>query len=90
MARDYYVNLYSKDVSVSCQPSDWSFPKLCRNAVKWLNREVTAYEIKIAVFNLGAHKARGWMVYRPFSSKSIGHELGRPSWSLYLMYSELV
>lgn len=57
--REFYVKLYTKDSSVACHPSDWKFPTLNRNATLWLNREVTEYEIKLAAFNLGAHKAPG-------------------------------
>lgn len=59
LAREFYVQLYRKDPSISCQPSQWSFPKLSRSSVNWLNRGVTDYEIKTAAFNLGAHKAPG-------------------------------
>lgn len=58
-AREFYVKIYTKDSSVTCNPSDWKFLALNQNTTLWLNREVTEYEIKLTTFNLGAHKAPG-------------------------------
>lgn len=57
MARTFYVTLYTRDPSVVSHPETWSFPKLTRSMVTWLNSAITAHEIKTAMFNLGAHKA---------------------------------
>lgn len=38
---------------------DWSFPKLPRASLQWVNRAVSEKEIKVAVFQLGANKALG-------------------------------
>lgn len=59
IARNFYVQLYTRDLRVQCQPSQWSFPTLNRSSVNWLNRDVTSSEIKLAVFDMGPHKAPG-------------------------------
>lgn len=28
-AREFYLKLYTRDASVSCNPMEWNFPKLC-------------------------------------------------------------
>lgn len=35
----------------------WQLPKLGGSSLWWLNRGVTEYEIKVVLFQLGAHKA---------------------------------
>lgn len=51
------MELYKKDPTVACIPEEWSFPKLKRNTLWWLNRGVTDHEVKLAVFEIGAYKA---------------------------------
>lgn len=57
MARQCYLKLYTHEPTIPLQPHQWTFPKLNRNSLRWLNRVVTGDEIKRAVFDLGAHKA---------------------------------
>lgn len=59
LARQFYIQLYTKDPAVTRQPTTWTFPKLNWNSVRWLNREVTGDEVKRAMFDLGASKAPG-------------------------------
>lgn len=59
MARSFYVNLYTKDPTVSFDANTWNFPKLARGTICWLSWEVVANEVKRAVFQLGANKVSG-------------------------------
>lgn len=69
MARQYYKGLYTRDQDTKAQPHTWKFPKLKRNFVAWLNRKVTGYEVKLAMMQIGAHKAPwlGWITNIIFS-----------------------
>lgn len=59
MARDFYLQLYSKEDCRPCLPTDWSFPELDSRDVLALNCEVSATEIEAAVFQMGRYKAPG-------------------------------
>lgn len=59
VAHDFYQKLYSRDAPSGCNPHTWYFPTLNRNNTWWLNRQVTAPEVKTAMFQLGAQKAPG-------------------------------
>lgn len=59
MTREFYVNLYAKDNSISFCPSEWNFPRIKCNALWWINREVMVQEVKVATFQLGPNKACG-------------------------------
>lgn len=59
MAHTFYVQLYTKDPSLSHDLDDWNFPKLTPSQLEWHNREVSAPEIKATFSHMGAHKAPG-------------------------------
>lgn len=56
-ALPFYQQLYSKDGASVCYPTQWNFPRLNQNSKWWLNREITEYEAKLVVNQLGTHKA---------------------------------
>lgn len=59
MVLEFYEKLYAKDPHLNWDTSSWTFPKLKRNYIWWLNRDVTAYDVKSVIAKLGAHKALG-------------------------------
>lgn len=59
MAREYYQNLYSKEICHPNFPQNWSFLELDHRERLCLNRAVTPTEIEAAVFQMGRHKAPG-------------------------------
>lgn len=57
MAVSFYCQLYTKENRISNVGKHWHLPKLGRSSIWWLNRGVTEYEIRVSLFQLGAHKA---------------------------------
>lgn len=50
LAYEFYHQLYSRELPGSRDPQSWSFPTLPRGSLRWLNRELSDYEIHRAVF----------------------------------------
>lgn len=59
MVGTYYRNLYTKEPRLTLGSGWWTFPTLGRSSLWWLNRQVTGHEVRIAVQQLGKHKAPG-------------------------------
>lgn len=59
MATSFYRQLYTKDDGCSFNSHHWRFPKLNRSNLQWLNREVSASEIKMVMDQIGNNKAPG-------------------------------
>lgn len=59
MAGAFYRKLYTQEPRLLIGSVRWAFPKLSRHTAWYLNRPVTEYEIRIAVQQLGKHKAPG-------------------------------
>lgn len=59
IATNFNEDLYKDDTSASCNPEAWEFTKLKRSNKRWLNMGIIDHEIKMATFQLGAHKAPG-------------------------------
>lgn len=57
MATSFYQQLYAKGTVSTVTEETWSFPKLNRNSLWWLNRKVTDQEIKTALFQINPSKA---------------------------------
>lgn len=59
MVRSFYLRLYTSEQVSNCRPTRWSFPVLSDSDQNWLNRSVSALEIKEAIFHMPADKAPG-------------------------------
>lgn len=58
-ARDFYLQLYTAEVTLPCNPLLWTFPTLTHADRRWLNRAVFDGEIHMALFQIGPDKAAG-------------------------------
>lgn len=59
MTVTYYNTLYSAQPVVPCSSAEWTFPVLAQQDLRWLNRPITAEEIKASLFQMASDKALG-------------------------------
>lgn len=58
MVRDFFID-HTFERYVACDPSYWKIPLVSPSDKRWLNHDISAQEIKEAVFQMDPHKAPG-------------------------------
>lgn len=59
MVRQFYIDLYTREVSISLDRGTWEFSPLSHSDISWINRSVIEGEVKRAVFEMKGGKASG-------------------------------